>query len=164
MVEQLGGIDIVVNNAGIGAQGDVTGANPDDEWHRVWDVNVVGMARVTRAALPHLRASQHAAIVNTSSIVAHVGLPSRALYSATKGAVPLHRASRPTTCARASAVNKGATSGDCRYPMGGQNCSRTPRTRTRSAPRWRQDSRTAGSSPPDEIGMRSPIWRVRDPV
>lgn len=86
VVEQLGGIDIVVNNAGIGAQGDVT-ANPDDEWHRVWDVNVVGMARVTRAALPYLRASSHAAVVNTSSIVAHVGLPSRALYSATKGAV-----------------------------------------------------------------------------
>lgn len=85
-VTTLGGLDILVNNAGIGAQGDIT-ANSDDEWHRVWDINVVGLARVTRAALPHLRKSSRAAIVNTSSIVVHVGLPERALYSATKGAV-----------------------------------------------------------------------------
>ena len=61
--------------------------NPDDEWHRVLDINVVGLARVTRAALPALRRSSHAAIVNTSSIVATAGLPQRALYSASKGAV-----------------------------------------------------------------------------
>lgn len=85
-VSSLGGLDILVNNAGVGAQGNIA-ANSDNEWHRVWDVNVVGLARVTRAALPHLRKSSHAAIVNTSSVVAHVGLPERALYSATKGAV-----------------------------------------------------------------------------
>ncbi|GAA1955060.1 SDR family oxidoreductase [Amycolatopsis minnesotensis] len=82
----LGGIDVLVNNAGIGAQGDVA-ANDDGEWHRVLDVNVVGMARVSRAALPHLRESSSAAIVNTCSIAAWAGLPSRALYSASKGAV-----------------------------------------------------------------------------
>ena len=81
-----GGIDILVNNAGIGAQGDVT-ANDDAEWHRVLDVNVVGMARVTRAALPYLRKSRAAAVVNTCSIAAWQGLPNRALYSASKGAV-----------------------------------------------------------------------------
>ena len=84
--EALGGIDILVNNAGVGAVGTVAD-NPDDEWHRVFDVNVVGIVRVTRAALPHLRASAHAAIVNTCSIAATAGLPRRALYSATKGAV-----------------------------------------------------------------------------
>jgi len=84
--ERLGGIDIVVNNAGIGAQGDIA-ANPDDEWMRVLDVNVIGIARVTRAALPHLRESAHPVIVNTASIVATTGLPNRALYSASKGAV-----------------------------------------------------------------------------
>ena len=84
--DRLGGIDIVVNNAGIGAIGTVAD-NPDDEWHRVYDVNVVGMVRVTRAALPYLRESEHAAIVNTCSIAATAGLPQRALYSATKGAV-----------------------------------------------------------------------------
>ncbi|GAB3162334.1 SDR family oxidoreductase [Myceligenerans halotolerans] len=83
---ELGRIDILVNNAGIGAQGTVE-TNPDDEWHRVLDVNVVGIARVSRAALPHLRRSPAAAIVNTSSIAATAGLPQRALYSASKGAV-----------------------------------------------------------------------------
>jgi 2-keto-3-deoxy-L-fuconate dehydrogenase len=53
----------------------------------VFDVNVVGMVRVTRAALPYLRRSGHAAIVNTCSVAATAGLPARALYSATKGAV-----------------------------------------------------------------------------
>jgi 2-keto-3-deoxy-L-fuconate dehydrogenase len=84
--DQLGGIDILVNNAGIGAIGTVAD-NPDEQWHQVFDVNVVGMVRVTRAALPYLRQSEHAAIVNTCSIAATAGLPQRALYSATKGAV-----------------------------------------------------------------------------
>jgi len=86
VAEHFGGIDIVINNAGIGAAGDVT-ANDDDEWHRVFDVNVVGIARVSRAAMPYLRQSKVAAIVNTSSVAAPVGLPNRAVYSATKGAV-----------------------------------------------------------------------------
>ncbi|MFF9623246.1 SDR family NAD(P)-dependent oxidoreductase [Streptomyces griseosporeus] len=85
-VADLGGLDVLVNNAGIGARGTVED-NDDAEWHRVLDVNVVGMVRVARAALPHLRASAHPAIVNTCSIAATAGLPQRALYSATKGAV-----------------------------------------------------------------------------
>ncbi|UOX85487.1 SDR family oxidoreductase [Amycolatopsis sp. FBCC-B4732] len=86
VVERFGRLDILVNNAGIGAQGDVS-ANDDDEWHRVFDVNVVGMVRLARAALPHLKNSPSAAIVNTCSIAAWAGLPNRALYSASKGAV-----------------------------------------------------------------------------
>jgi NAD(P)-dependent dehydrogenase (short-subunit alcohol dehydrogenase family) len=86
VAEAFGGIDIVINNAGIGAQGTVED-NDDAEWARVFDVNVQGMVRVARAALPHLRRSSHASIVNTASIAATAGLPQRALYSATKGAV-----------------------------------------------------------------------------
>ncbi|MCX5231543.1 SDR family NAD(P)-dependent oxidoreductase [Streptomyces sp. NBC_00233] len=82
----LGGIDILVNNAGIGAAGTVED-NPDDQWHTVLDVNLLGVVRTTRAALPHLRRSEHAAVVNICSIAATAGLPQRALYSASKGAV-----------------------------------------------------------------------------
>jgi len=85
-ISRLGGLDVLVNNAGIGAAGTVED-NPDEEWHRVYDVNVVGMVRVTRAALPALRESSCASIVNTCSVAATAGLPQRALYSASKGAV-----------------------------------------------------------------------------
>lgn len=86
VVAKFGRLDIVVNNAGIGAQGDIA-ANDDAEWARVLNINVVGIARVSRAALPQLRKSPSAAIVNTCSIAATAGLPQRALYSASKGAV-----------------------------------------------------------------------------
>ncbi len=86
----LGGLDILVNNAGIGALGTIED-NSDEEWHRVLDVNVLGIVRVSRAALPHLRCAAqergHAAIVNTCSVAATAGLPQRALYSASKGAI-----------------------------------------------------------------------------
>jgi NAD(P)-dependent dehydrogenase (short-subunit alcohol dehydrogenase family) len=83
---ELGGLDLLVNNAGVGAQGTVAD-NDDAEWRRVFDINVFGMARVARAALPHLRESGRGAIVNTSSVAATAGLPQRVLYSATKGAI-----------------------------------------------------------------------------
>src|SRR3954469_20351113 len=86
VANRFGRLHIAVNNAGIGPTGTIAD-NADDEWLRVLDVNVVGMVRVTRAALPHLRESPAAAIVNTCSIAATAGLPQRALYSATKGAV-----------------------------------------------------------------------------
>ncbi len=86
VVAAYGGVDVVVNNAGIGAQGSVSD-NGDDEWRRVLDVNVLGMVRTTRAALPHLRRSAAAAVVNVGSIAGTDGLPQRALYSASKGAV-----------------------------------------------------------------------------
>jgi 2-keto-3-deoxy-L-fuconate dehydrogenase len=86
VAHRFGGLDILINNAAIGATGDIT-ANDDDEWQRVLNTNVIGTARMSRATLPHLLASPHAAIVNTCSVAATVGIPQRALYSASKGAV-----------------------------------------------------------------------------
>ncbi|WP_104136346.1 SDR family NAD(P)-dependent oxidoreductase [Cryobacterium sp. Y62] len=86
VITRFGRLDIVVNNAGIGAQGTIAD-NSEEEWHRVLDINVLGIVRVTRAALPYLRKSPSAAIVNTASVAATAGLQNRALYSASKGAV-----------------------------------------------------------------------------
>lgn len=86
VAEHFGRIDIVVNNAGVGAQGTIE-SNSDDDWTRVLNINVLGLVRVSRAALPWLRKSPAAAIVNTGSIAVTAGIPDRALYGASKGAV-----------------------------------------------------------------------------
>jgi NAD(P)-dependent dehydrogenase (short-subunit alcohol dehydrogenase family) len=86
VVADHGRIDILVNNAGIGAIGSIE-ETPLDEWQRVFDVNVYGAVRMTRAALPHLRRSPAAAVVNTGSVAGETGLVKRAAYSASKGAV-----------------------------------------------------------------------------
>ena len=79
-------IDVLVNNAGVGAIGTVTEATEED-WVRVLNINVIGTGRVSAAAMPHLKQSKCAAIVNTCSLVATAGVPKRAVYGASKGAV-----------------------------------------------------------------------------
>lgn len=86
VASEFGGLDILVNNAGVGAQGKVED-NSDDEWHRVLNINVLGTVRVTRAALPMLRQSVSASVVNVCSVVSLVGILNRALYTAAKGAI-----------------------------------------------------------------------------
>src|SRR3954462_1141429 len=154
-VERLGGLDLVVNNAGIGAQGTVE-ENSDEEWQRVWEVNVMGMVRVARAALPHLRKSDRAAIVNTCSVAATAGLPNRALYSATKGAVLsltlAMAADHVREGIRVNCVPPGARAPASPAPRraprprrGRAACWPPPTTRRRSARRWRRASRSGGS-------------------
>lgn len=82
----LGGIDVVVNSAGISSVGAVD-ANTDDQWMQSLNVNVVGVARLCRSALPHLRRGHMPAIINLASIASHTGIPDRVIYSSTKGAV-----------------------------------------------------------------------------
>ncbi len=79
-------LDILINNAGIGAIGTVEQAT-EEEWHRVFNVNVFGTGRMSAAAMPYLKASKSAAIVNTCSLVATAGVPNRAVYGASKGAI-----------------------------------------------------------------------------
>jgi 2-keto-3-deoxy-L-fuconate dehydrogenase len=86
LVGKTSTIDILANNAGVGAIGSVEDATEDD-WQRVLNINVVGTARVTAAALPMLRKSKSPSVVNTCSIAATAGLPKRAVYSASKGAI-----------------------------------------------------------------------------
>ena len=88
---EFGALHTVVSNAGVGAVGTVAD-NADEEWRRVLDINVLGMVRIARHALPHLRRAAaerpgHVSLTQTCSIAATAGLPQRALYSASKGAV-----------------------------------------------------------------------------
>ncbi len=139
VVDRFGGLDVLVNCAGIGAQGGVD-ANSDEEWHRVFDVNVVGMVRVARACLPALRASGSGVIVNVSSIAATAGLPKpgsllgykrrRLVAHAGDGGRPLtrgHTSGRGQP--RYSRYTLGGPAPGCRSrPCGGARCPRSPPT------------------------------------
>lgn len=85
-VVRFGRIDVLVNNAGYGLIGAVEEAS-DDEIARVYEVNVLGLLRVTRAVLPHFRHQRSGHIINLSSIGGLVGVPGFGLYNATKFAV-----------------------------------------------------------------------------
>lgn len=86
IVGRHGRVDVLCNNAGTSAVGDVVSATPED-WQRVFDVNVFGVANMSRAVLPHMRVAGRGAVVHTCSVVASVGLVERAVYGASKGAV-----------------------------------------------------------------------------
>jgi NAD(P)-dependent dehydrogenase (short-subunit alcohol dehydrogenase family) len=79
-------IDVLINNAAIGSTGTVE-SESEENWQKVFNINVFGLARVSKAALPLLRKSKVPAIVNTCSVAAIAGIPNRAIYAASKGAV-----------------------------------------------------------------------------
>ncbi len=86
-VQQFGRLDILVNNAGVGDFGKRLHETDDTTWAQVLDVNLTGVFRMTRAALPQMLKQGKGAIVNISSIASLVGLPTLPAYAASKGAL-----------------------------------------------------------------------------
>ena len=149
-VARLGGLDVLVNNAGIGAAGTVED-NSDEEWHRVYDVNVVGMVRVSRACLPALRVvvvrvdRQHLLGRGDRGPAAAGALQRdqgrRALADAGDGRRPRRRG-HPRQLRHA---------GHGRHALGRPPARRRRGPRRPSAPRWRPASRWAASSARHEV-------------
>ena len=86
VVERWGGLDVMVNNAGIGVAG-TTPETSEEDWERLMAVNLKGTFLGIKYAIPAMRDSGGGSIVNISSVAALVGIPDRAAYSATKGGI-----------------------------------------------------------------------------
>ncbi len=85
--EVLGGLDVLVNNAGIsGPTAPVEEMDPD-AWEKVMQVNLTGTFNVTRLAIPHLKKSSAGVIINMSSAAGRFGYPNRSPYCAAKWGV-----------------------------------------------------------------------------
>ncbi|ELY50462.1 SDR family NAD(P)-dependent oxidoreductase [Natronolimnohabitans innermongolicus] len=82
--DEFGGIDCVVNNAGIGGPHKPVEELPLEEWERTLEVNLTGAFLVCKHALPYLKESDQASLVNISSIAAKDPYPTRTPYSASK--------------------------------------------------------------------------------
>ena len=85
-IEVMGKIDCLVNNAGILTSNRIESLT-EEEFDRVFSVNMKGVFLVTQALLPHMRARRYGRIVNIASIGGKLGTPGQAHYSATKAAV-----------------------------------------------------------------------------
>jgi len=84
--DRLGGVDILINNAGLGGSKRVVDMT-DDEWHKVLDVTLTGTFRMTRAMLKKMQPRGHGAIVNNASVLGWRAQKEQAHYAAAKAGV-----------------------------------------------------------------------------
>ncbi len=85
-LDELGGLDVVVNNAGVGVLGVQESFTPED-WQRVFNVNVFGVQRVNRAVLPHMRGQGSGLLIQISSLLGRMAVPFYGPYIASKWAL-----------------------------------------------------------------------------
>jgi NAD(P)-dependent dehydrogenase (short-subunit alcohol dehydrogenase family) len=85
-VDEWDGLDVMVNNAGIGVAGTVADTQEED-YEMVMDVCLKGTFFGMKYAIPAIRESGGGSVINMSSVAALVGIPDRAVYSAAKGAI-----------------------------------------------------------------------------
>jgi NAD(P)-dependent dehydrogenase (short-subunit alcohol dehydrogenase family) len=86
-IQRFGSLDILINNAGVGEFGRRLHELDDETWARVLDINLTGVFRMTRAAVPEMLKRGRGSIVNISSIASLVGIPYLPAYAASKGAL-----------------------------------------------------------------------------
>jgi len=86
VLHRSGRIDVLVNNAGVGVSG-AAEESSIDQAHAVFETNLFGSIRMTRAVLPHMREQGNGRIINVSSVLGFMPAPFMALYAATKHAI-----------------------------------------------------------------------------
>eukprot|EP00601_Ochromonadales_sp_CCMP2298_P004559 CAMPEP_0173178478 /NCGR_PEP_ID=MMETSP1141-20130122/5562_1 /TAXON_ID=483371 /ORGANISM="non described non described, Strain CCMP2298" /LENGTH=392 /DNA_ID=CAMNT_0014100981 /DNA_START=47 /DNA_END=1225 /DNA_ORIENTATION=- len=116
-IAQFGGLDIVVNNAGMNLLERPFESNTQDDWNLIQNINLNGAITLTRQALPYLRRSSAGRIINIASIGAHVGLPNNTLYAITKAGLLMFTKSLAAELAQTSVTVNSISPGIMTTPM-----------------------------------------------